>query len=71
MLNIVMYLDNSGVLLIVANYTGDVFNFGLACERAKKIDNINVNYSYIVDCLARKTNLHTKNNQVFNFRWPS
>jgi len=26
----------------VANYTGDVFNFGLACEKAKKMDNINV-----------------------------
>src|SRR5687767_261853 len=24
-----------GVLLIVANYTGDCLNFGLACERAK------------------------------------
>ena len=35
---------NAGVLLIVANYTGDVFNFGLACEKAKKIDNIKVSY---------------------------
>lgn len=35
-------LGNGGILLIVANYTGDVFNFGLACEKAKKIDNINV-----------------------------
>jgi len=48
----VLYLGNGGVLLIVANYTGDVFNFGLACEKAKKIDNINVNYLDIVDCLA-------------------
>lgn len=46
MLNFVTYLGNGGVLLIVANYTGDVFNFGLACEKAKKIDNINVNYIY-------------------------
>jgi len=37
-------IGNGGVLLIVANYTGDVFNFGLACEKAKKIDNINVIY---------------------------
>uniref|UniRef100_A0A8D9FGS0 Triokinase/FMN cyclase n=1 Tax=Cacopsylla melanoneura TaxID=428564 RepID=A0A8D9FGS0_9HEMI len=28
--------DNSaGVLVVVANYTGDVLNFGIACERAK------------------------------------
>ena len=44
-------IGNGGVLLIVANYTGDVFNFGLACEKAKKIDNINVNNFYI-DCLS-------------------
>jgi len=55
----------------VANYTGDVFNFGLACEKAKKIDNINVNFLDIVDCLGIEPYLHIKNNHVFNFRWPS
>lgn len=55
----------------MANYTGDVFNFGLACEKAKKIDNINVNYLDIVDSLAKKMYLHIKNNDVFNFRWQS
>lgn len=41
-------IGNGGVLLIVANYTGDVFNFGLACEKAKKIDNINVIYFFML-----------------------
>lgn len=53
MFYILQFIGNGGVLLIVANYTGDVFNFGLACEKAKKIDNINVNYLDIVDCLGR------------------
>lgn len=65
------YLGNGGVLLIVANYTGDVFNFGLACEKAKKNDNINVNYLDIIDGLAREIYLCIKNNPVIHFRWLS
>jgi len=70
MLYCTVFIGNGGVLVIVANYTGDVLNFGLACEKAKKIDNINVNYLDIVDCLVRESYLHIKNH-VFNFRWPS
>uniref|UniRef100_A0A2H8TXV1 Triokinase/FMN cyclase n=1 Tax=Melanaphis sacchari TaxID=742174 RepID=A0A2H8TXV1_9HEMI len=47
------YNCNGGVLLIVANYTGDVFNFGLACEKAKKIDNINVAELVVSDDCSR------------------
>lgn len=47
------YNCNGGVLLIVANYTGDVFNFGLACEKAKKIDNINVAELIVSDDCSR------------------
>ncbi|VVC24677.1 DhaK domain,DhaL domain [Cinara cedri] len=47
------YNGNSGILIIVANYTGDVFNFGLACEKAKKLDNIKVAELVVSDDCSR------------------
>ncbi|XP_050526657.1 triokinase/FMN cyclase-like isoform X2 [Daktulosphaira vitifoliae] len=47
------YSKKSAILLIVANYTGDVFNFGLACEKAKKLDNIEVAEIVIADDCSR------------------